>query len=138
MTFAEGNDYFPQHPLLGGFVRTIYFQIQKKQELRIPADPRVGETIISLILQFFEQNPSGALFFIHDGSDGKALGRKKKFDVWFRKAGSSELRKENSVINVGRVAIHTSLLFRQDHPMLTELIAAFEGMGDAVSTKPED
>jgi Family of unknown function (DUF6169) len=138
VTFGEGKGYFPHHPHLAEYLRTVYFQIQGSQESKIPVDSRVGATITFLILQYFEQNPDGALFFIHDGSDGKELGRKKKFDVWFRKVAPDRFRKENSVIEVGRAKIYISILFRQGHPLEAELISAFEAVGATASEKPQD
>lgn len=137
VTFAKGDQYFPNHVRVGELLQTVYFQVQNNLEDKIPIDPRVGATISFIVLQYFERNPQGALFFIHDGSDGKERGRKQKFEAWFRKVGAEHLREENTEITLGRISILTSILFPKNHPLADEIVEAFEGMGNAAAIKPD-
>lgn len=136
-SFTDASGYFPKNPEFSHQVRGFGFQIPDVHATQIPPDPRVGATISYLALQYFEQNPEGILFFIHDSSDGKEHGRKKKFDIWYRKLSTGQLLKKDAEIPIGRFAILASILVRHDHPLLEQIIAGFDSLVMDATAKPE-
>jgi hypothetical protein len=138
VSFSDGTEYFTRHPEFSNKVRTFQFLVLENPNVQLPQDDRVGVTICYIILQFFEQDPGGILFFIHDGSDGKQMGRRRKFDAWFRKFSSDRVLKKNDEIVVGRVKIFVSILLRTDHPMRDKITQAFDQLVLDATTKPDD
>lgn len=90
-----------------------------------------------IIQQHFEQNPEAVLFFIHDSSDGREHGRRRKFDTWYRKLSTGQLLKKDAEIPIGRFAILASILVRHDHPQLKQIIAGFDDLVMDAGVKPE-
>jgi hypothetical protein len=136
--FLEAAGFFRNTPEIAPLVQTFGFEILENPRSEIPHDARVGSTIVSITIQYYEQNPNGVLFFIHDGSDGKQLGRKKKFDVWYRQAGEQFVVKRDAAITIGRITILCSILLRTSHPQLDQIFQGFDQLALEATNKPED
>jgi hypothetical protein len=136
--FIEINDYFRDFPEFSALVQTFGFEILENPASTVPHDPRVGVTISFIILQFFEQNPEGVLFFILDGFDGKEKGRKRKFEEWYRRVGTDKLLKKDAEMSVGRFTIYSSILLRANHPLLDKIILGYDQLVVSTMTKPEE
>jgi Family of unknown function (DUF6169) len=136
--FTNGSTYFAAFPEISHLVKAFGFEVNDSHVHEVPHDPRVGATITFIVLQFFEQNPEGVLFFIHDGADGKEKGRKRKFDAWFKKIGATKLYKKDAALPFGRISILVSILVRNSHPLLGKISDGLDQLVISVTTKPEE
>ncbi|MFN8398120.1 MAG: DUF6169 family protein [Bacteroidia bacterium] len=138
VTFLDASDYFGMHPEFSHKVKSFQFEVKRNPHAVLPPDPRVGATISYLILQFFEQNEEGVLFFVHEKSDGKDKSRFRKFESWLRRSGNKTLVKHDAEISVGRTSILLSILLSKDHPQIEEIVGGFDQLVLESSEKPDD
>lgn len=136
-SFGDASGYFVRHPEFASLVQGFGFQIIGGASVQVPHDARVGVTVSLIVQNHFEQHPEAVLFFIHDSSDGKEHGRRKKFDTWYRKLSSGQLLKKDAEIPIGRFAILASILVRNDHPQLDQIVAGFDELVVEAGVKPE-
>ncbi len=136
-SFGDASGYFVRHPEFAFLVQGFGFQIIEGIRGQIPHDPRVGATVSMIIQEHFEQHPEAVLFFIHDSSDGREHGRRKKFDTWYRKLSTGQLLKKDAEIPIGRFSILASILVRHDHPRLEQIITGFDDLVMDATAKPE-
>jgi Family of unknown function (DUF6169) len=137
-SFPDAAGYFKSYPSFANQVRAFQFVVVFNPLPILPIDGRVGGTVSFLVLEFFEKQPEGILFFIHEGADGKQNGRRRKFDTWFKQRADVILIKRDATIPVGRFPILASLLLRNSHPKLIEVLESFDRLSLDAATKPED
>ena len=75
--------YFDIDQPLGG-CETFQFIIQKVEHQRSSHDPKVEQTILTIVDQFFRENLN-VLLYICDDSDGREANRNRLFLAWFKK-----------------------------------------------------
>ncbi|WKN41563.1 DUF6169 family protein [Tunicatimonas pelagia] len=90
-------------------------------------DPRVKATILSVINQFFEKNPSGVLIATLESLDHKQQGRKLLFNRWYQTSGVvQEIAMHQATISVEDIQLSHLLLIREDNPYYRKVIRAFK------------
>ncbi len=67
-----------------------------KHELRY--DPRIKDTIISALKDFFLKNPDSIILYVCDSSDNRARERNMLFNRWFKEQTSIEIVRLNRKI----------------------------------------
>ena len=89
-----------------------------------PEDARVAATLFYLVKRFFETQQEYILLYICESSDERHFFRQRLFTRW-RLANDHAGQFRQLPIEITRVkpAIIGGLLFRQDHPLQTELAA---------------
>jgi hypothetical protein len=92
---------------------------------RLPQDLRVGLTIIYLIEIFFV-NYENVLLYICESLDRKHYARKRKFDSWFNRYGTSDFEKFDYALQVSTEEILVSAILSKRNTNRAELIRAFE------------
>lgn len=137
VSFFNASGYFWQFPEFSHKVKTFQFDVLHNPHPVLPPDPRVGEMISFLILQFFEQETDGVVFFVHEKSDGKDKGRYRKFESWFRRGRNEFLVKRDAEIQVGRTAILISILLRKDNGQFEQIVAGFDQLVMENSENPK-
>ncbi len=94
-------------------------------------DPRIKETIISLIEQFFISNINSVIC-VCDSIDGRELCRRRLFDKW-RKEYSHRLKhihKEDIEKEGNYYTLCASLLIHRDNPNIEKTIKSFIELTD--------
>lgn len=87
-------------------------------------DPRVSQTIMEAINQFF-QKESNVLLFICDSIDNKSLARKRLFNKWFISESIPQIEKIDNDIVSGECTYYTSLLLNNNLIEKEKLIKSF-------------
>ncbi len=74
------------------FYKLFSFSFDKEEGGGAPFDPRVKDTIISVLRDFFDTE-NYVLGYTCDVTDGKEMARKRLFDRWFEQENDGSLRK---------------------------------------------
>ena len=117
---------------------TYQFSIINGNNKKSPRDPKVRETIISIIEDFFVENQEVMLYVCETG-DGKQSMRNRLFEYWFnhyRKNWnimflSSSVTDENGIVN------YAGIILRNDHPRLKEIVKEFTDAVTLLNNKPQ-
>ncbi|GAB3635038.1 hypothetical protein GCM10027422_06280 [Hymenobacter arcticus] len=89
-----------------------------------PEDARVAATLFYLIWRFFETQRAYILLYICESSDEKHFARQRLFTRWrLVNDRVGQFQQLPIEITASEPAIVGGLLFRQDHPLRTEIIA---------------
>ena len=81
--------YFIEYP---ADTYELYSFSFEKEESRAFYDPRIKDTIITVLENFFESKNS-ILGYTCDVTDGREMARKRLFDLWFKQVQNKCLRK---------------------------------------------
>ena len=93
---------------------------------KIPADRSVQATIIKIIAHFFTVHER-VILYICDDSDSRELARKRKFDTWYARYGTSLFAKYDlPPISEGTERFFASIFYRRGNPNRFAVIAAFD------------
>ncbi|SMG43937.1 DUF6169 family protein [Sphingobacterium psychroaquaticum] len=87
-------------------------------------DQRIKNTIISIIEEYFTQEPRSALLFFCTNLDGKAHHRFYTFDRWFKES-SFKLEKFDTPKKSAEKDFYGSLLVKPDNPEKQKIMDAF-------------
>jgi len=99
--------YFIEFP--STFYKLYSFSFEK-EEGNAPYDPRVQDTIITVLADFFDAE-NYILGYTCDVTDGREMARKRLFDRWFKQANDNSLRK----IDFQTDNIYVSLIVNRDY-----------------------
>ncbi|MGI4874188.1 MAG: DUF6169 family protein [Janthinobacterium lividum] len=92
-----------------------------------PADGRIIATLLHLVQRFFDTYPENVLLFICESGDGRQYFRQRLFTKWrLAHDRAAEFQQLPIAIIAGEPAIVGGLLFRQDHPLRTEIATFLE------------
>lgn len=120
--------------------RTAYhLNIVNANHKKSPNDPKVKDTIIYIIDEFFKQNNT-TLLYICDTGDNKQSMRSRLFERWFETYEkrwsftflSSSLLDEDNNIN------YAAIILRNDNPYLKEIVSEFLETIELLGNKPEN
>ena len=102
-----------------------------------PRDPKVKDTIISIVEAFFTDNEN-VLLYICETGDTKQAMRSRLFLYWF----STYLNKESftfvsaSVKDEDGVINHAALIMKSDNPLMPDILAEFSKTINLLNNKP--
>jgi len=116
---------FENEEPLGG-CDTLQFVIQKIEKKRSPHDPKVEQTILTIIQEFFAENLN-VLLYICDDSDGKEASRHRLFLNWFQKNADPErftIRTAHATIE--NKGFYAAIIVENRNPLLENIIEDFE------------
>lgn len=116
---------------------TYQFSIINFNNKKSPLDPKVRETIIAIIENFFMENQEVMLYICETG-DGKQSMRNRLFEYWFnhyRKHWNimfltASITDENGILN------YAGIVLRNDHPRLKEIVNEFTTAITLFNEKP--
>lgn len=116
---------------------TYQFSIINGNHKKSPRDPKVRETIIAIIENFFMENQEVMLYICETG-DGKQSMRNRLFEYWFnhyRKHWNimfltASITDENGILN------YAGIVLRNDHPRLKEIVNEFTTAVTLFNEKP--
>ena len=118
--------------------RTAYhLNIVNANYKKSPNDPKVKDTIISIVDEFFKQNNT-TLLYICDTGDNKQSMRNRLFERWFETYEgrwnftfiSSSLLDEDNNVN------YAAIILRNDNPHLKEIVSEFLETIELLGSKP--
>lgn len=128
--------YFDIDQPLGG-CETFQFIIQKVEHQRSSHDPKVEQTILTIVDQFFRENLN-VLLYICDDSDGREANRNRLFLAWFKKfaePGRFTIRTANTTIE-GH-GFYAAIIVENRNPLLKAITDEFETASQVLtSDKP--
>lgn len=114
------------------------FGISNPKRVRSPRDPKVRETILAIVEEFFAKNKAAFLYVCETG-DGLQRMRNRLFRFWF---GIYEEREEyvflpQTIYDEEGNDNYAALIIRKDNPQFTELVAEFMETVNLLNSKPE-
>lgn len=116
---------------------TYQFSIINFNNKKSPRDPKVRETIIAIVENFFMENQEVMLYICETG-DGKQSMRNRLFGYWlnhYKKHWkimflTASITDENGILN------YATIILRQDHPRFKEVIREFTDTVTLLNDKP--
>lgn len=116
---------------------TYQFSIINFNNKKSPRDPKVRETIIAIVENFFMENQEVMLYICETG-DGKQSMHNRLFGYWlnhYKKHWkimflTASITDENGILN------YATIILRQDHPRFKEVIREFTDTVTLLNDKP--
>ncbi len=128
---------FNKEDIIFGGCETYQFIIRKLDDNRSSYDPKVKDTILSVINEFFHANQK-ILLYICDTADGKEGSRNRLFLNWFeRNAEEGRFTIMTANATVEDENIYAAIIVRNDHPNINEIISDFNKTAELLTNKPE-
>lgn len=123
-----GVDYavaFNPEPSFGG-LPAYWFDLSNRSGKASPSDPKVRETVIRIIVEFFRANPDIMLYMCDNANDQQAM-RNRLFLRWFTGAEQSKLffYKSEMVVDEG-MENFIAIIIPRSHPYLDDIIERFD------------
>lgn len=125
---AKGIHYaisFEEESQVGG-CGTYQFIIEKRERVRSAHDPKVEQTILAILNQFFAEHID-VLLYMCDDSDGREANRNRLFLTWFKKNADPQrftIRTASAVVE-GK-GFYAAIIVENRNPLLENIIADFE------------
>lgn len=103
-----------------------------------PRDPKLSQTVMAIIYEFFNRSDVAMLYFCETG-DGKQGMRQRLFDYWFSSSprNSSFTCISGMVCDEEGVMNYVALVSRLDNPCLQQAIFEFTQTLQLLRQKPE-
>ncbi|MCH5306909.1 MAG: hypothetical protein J1E37_02435 [Prevotella sp.] len=128
---------FNKEDIVFGECETYQLIIRKLNETHSPHDPKVRDTILAIVNEFFDSNQQ-ILLYICDTSDGKENSRNRLFLHWFEKHAKENrftIKTANAIVENER--IYTTIIVENSNPKLNAIIKDFEDTAAMLTNKPE-
>ena len=118
---------------------TYQFSIINGNNKKSPRDPKVRETIIAIVENFFMENQE-VMLYICETVGGKQSMRSRLFEYWFTHYKkhwniiflTASITDENGILN------HAAIILRSDHPRLKEIVNEFTTAVTLFNEKPKE
>lgn len=109
-----------------GGLAAYWFDLSNRSQKVSPNDPKVRETIIRIIIEFFRSNPDILLYMCDNANDQQAQ-RNRLFLRWFTGEGQSKFfcLKTATVMDDG-IENFIAMIVPRHHPYLNIIIAQFD------------
>jgi len=116
---------FKYEPAFGG-TPAYWFDLTNRSGKASPSDPKVRDTVIRIIIEFFRANPDIMLYMCDSANDQQAQ-RNRLFLRWFMGAEQSKLFyiKTEMVIDEG-MENFIAIIVPRSHPYLEDIIERFD------------
>ncbi|SFF09655.1 hypothetical protein SAMN05518672_11624 [Chitinophaga sp. CF118] len=108
----------------GEDVKVLSFGFYNVPETVHIKDPRIKETIVGFIKDFFDKNPDIGMLYLCDQKGDLARQRRIIFGSWHREV-KNEIEKHDCKEHHARQGYYSSLLIRSDNPLKQYYIDAF-------------
>lgn len=113
------------------------FGISNPKGVKSPRDPKVRETILAIVEEFFAKNQA-AFLYICDTSGGMQKMRNRLFRYWFGIYGEREeyVFLPQTIIDEEDNDNYAALIIRKDNPQFADLVSEFMATVNLLNTKP--
>lgn len=117
---------------------TYQFSIINGNNKNSPRDPKVRETIVAIVEDFFLENNEVMLYICETG-DGRQSMRSRLFEYCFSqyKEGWNVLMMSASIYDAEGVKNYAAIIVRQDHPRLSDITREFTDAVKLLNDKPQ-
>lgn len=123
-----GIDYavaFSPEPSFGG-LPAYWFDLSNRSSKASPNDPKVRETVIRIIIEFFRANPDILLYMCDNANDQQAQ-RNRLFLRWFTGAEQSKhYYIKTAVVTDENMENFIAIIVPRHHPYLYDIMAHFD------------
>lgn len=115
------------------------FGISNPKRVKSPRDPKVRETILAIVEEFFAKNQA-AFLYICDTSGGMQKMRNRLFQYWFGIYGEREeyVFLPQTITDEEGNDNYAALIIRKDNPQFTNLVSEFMATVNLLNAKPEE
>lgn len=116
---------------------TYQFYITNVNKLASPSDPKLRETIIAIASDFFASS-NEAMIYICDTGDGRQALRNRLFKHWLVDCPqyNNMATLSGEVVDEEGVTNFASLVVRNDHPKIYEILKEFTQTIQLLNAKP--
>lgn len=111
--FLDASGYFDDYPQIKYNVVTFGFRPLKRDSkgfFNEKHDPRIRDTVLSILHQSIKKHPHRCIFIMFDTMDGRQRNRKIAFSIWFN-AYCKLMPKQVSKISISAVGVDRSGTF---------------------------
>lgn len=116
---------FTPEPSFGG-LPAYWFDLSNRSGKASPNDPKVRETVIRIIIEFFRQNPDIMLYMCDNANDQQAQ-RNRLFLRWFTgEEQSKHYVIKTAVVEDEGMENFIAIIVPRIHPYMNEAIAYFD------------
>ena len=116
--FKEEDSFSP--------IPAYWFDLSNRSHRPSPNDPKLRETVIRIIIEFFRQNPDIMLYMCDNANDQQAQ-RNRLFLRWFKGAEQSKLFFIKTAVVVDEdMENFIAIVVPRQHPYLNDIIARFD------------
>ena len=114
------------------------FALTNYEGKKSPRDPKVRNTILAIVEEFFKKNEA-ALLYICETGDGMQKMRNRLFQFWFGIYGENEeyLFLPQIVYDEEDNENYAALIIRRDNPKFNDLVTEFTNTVILLNSKPE-
>ena len=124
--FKEENSFAP--------IPAYWFDLINRSRMPSPNDPKVRETVIRIIIEFFRVNPDIMLYMCDNANDQQSQ-RNRLFLRWFRGAEQSkQFYIKTAIVNDEEIENFIAIVVPRQHPYLEDIIARFDNEIEMFST----
>lgn len=115
------------------------FGISNPKRVKSPRDPKVRETILAIVEEFFAKNQA-AFLYICDTSGGMQKMRNRLFQYWFGIYGEREeyVFLPQTITDEEGNDNYAALIIRKDNPQFANLVSEFMATVNLLNAKPEE
>ncbi len=115
-------------------IPAYWFDLTNRSHRPSPNDPKVRETVIRIIVEFFRQNPDIMLYMCDNANDQQAQ-RNRLFLHWFKGAEQSKLFYiKTAIVDDEGMENFIAIVVPREHPYLEDIIARFNAEIEMFST----
>ncbi len=115
-------------------IPAYWFDLTNRSHRPSPNDPKVRETVIRIIVEFFRQNPDIMLYMCDNANDQQAQ-RNRLFLRWFKGAEQSKLFDiKTAIVYDEGMENFIAIVVPREHPYLEDIIARFDAEIEMFST----
>ena len=113
----DSNSYFTAY----------WFNLSNMNSRTSPGDPKVAQTVICIIEEFFRQNPD-ILLYMCSTEGGKQAQRARLFLRWFNGAEQQKHYVSRSVemLGEGNRKEYVAMIVQRSNPRLNEILSVFD------------
>ena len=113
------------------------FNITNTNNKKSPLDPKLKDTILAIIEEFFRTNPSIMLYICATG-DQKQAARNRLFERWFNEGIYKDLYcYRNAIITAEGVDNYAAIIVQRSNEQLEEILQTFNEFVSLMKNKPE-
>ena len=116
---------------------TYQFMLRKVENVQAQHDPKVEDTVLAIINEFFYANLN-VLLYICDTSDGREAKRNRLFLMWFeRHATPGRFTIRTAHTSIEDETIYIAIIVENRNAKLKAITDEFDATAEALTSKPE-
>jgi len=128
---------FDEEDIILGGCKTYQLILQNVEHTRAPHDPKIEETVLAIINEFFRSNQH-VLLYVCDTSDGKERGRNRLFLRWFEKhAKPDAFTICNAHATIEDETVFIAIIVDNRNPKLHAITDDFRATAETLMNKPD-